>query len=91
MGAAWNRVYNQLKQNWNPVGWQRELPLQERAQTIMEMYVSIILFWSPNQCHNFAWEQWQPVALAQHHARNFCSGSAVFSANRFCLYVGSQY
>jgi hypothetical protein len=36
-------VANQLRPNWNPVGWQRELLLQERVQTIMEMYVGLLI------------------------------------------------
>jgi hypothetical protein len=37
-------IANGLRQNWNPEGWRRELQLQERVQTIMEMYVRYILF-----------------------------------------------
>ena len=30
-------VANQLRATWNPQGWQTELTLQERVQTIIEM------------------------------------------------------
>ncbi|KAF8545104.1 hypothetical protein BDD12DRAFT_977275 [Trichophaea hybrida] len=36
-----NYVANILKQGWNPVGWQRELSLQERVHIIMEIASSL--------------------------------------------------
>jgi len=33
-------VLHDLKQNWNPQGWQREMQPTERASTIIQMYVA---------------------------------------------------
>lgn len=33
-------VLHDLKQNWNPQGWQQEMQPSERANTIIQMYVA---------------------------------------------------
>lgn len=43
-------VANELRQSWNPTGWQRELTMPERVQIIMDMYVESLWIFCCSAC-----------------------------------------